>query len=165
MDDGMNAIAGPSSPMSYDAFASDAFAPLKRPAHDEDPWARMKQTSAPAFGAFGQQQHQPQDAGGSNPWAAFGRSTNGFAPATAFPTQQSRGRMPTPPDEDDEMMSEDEIDDAFDEEDGRRYGSTPALAAAAAAGGEAMDKRAFSMSGLDEQERVAALWQRGRRKT
>lgn len=162
--DGMDE-AGPSSPMSYDAFASDAFAPLKRP-HDEaaDPWARMKQASA-----FGQQQHQQssqqQQAGPSNPWAAFGRSTNGFAAGVGVTQQQhQRARMPTPPDEDDEMMSEDEIDDGFAEEE-RRYGSSHALAAAGGAFGEAAEKRALSMNGLDEQDRVAALWQRGRRKT
>lgn len=79
--------------------------------------------------------------------------------------------MPTPPDEDDEMMSDvedvldmgdDEDEDEFDREENRRYGSAPPQR-----GFEGMseDKRALSMSELDEQERVAALWQRGRRKT
>jgi hypothetical protein len=64
--------------------------------------------------------------------------------------------MPTPPDEDDEMMSEEDDDDLPQE----RYGSVSQTGADATA-----EKRALSMSGLNEQERVAALWQRGRRKT
>lgn len=73
--------------------------------------------------------------------------------------------MPTPPDEDDEMMSDVEDvldDDDFDQEDNRRYASEPVQGAFGQMG---EDKRALSMSELNEQERVAALWQRGRRKT
>lgn len=179
----MNAMAGPSSPAigagggyEYDAFDSDAFAPLSRPdafaQPTNDPWARMKQSQA-----FGQKQVEAAAPTTSNPWAAFGRSTNGFGAGCAFthtqstPTQRyGGGRMPTPPDEDDEMMSdvEDVLDDGDDDEDdfereeARRYGSAPPQRSF---GELAEDKRALSMSGLDEQERVAALWQRGRRKT
>lgn len=64
--------------------------------------------------------------------------------------------MPTPPDEDDEMMSDlEEDEDDMPEE---RYGSAQNAELAA-------EKRALSMSGLNEQERVSALCQRGRRKT
>lgn len=172
-DDGMgmaessgNAYAGPSSPSvmggSYDAFASDAFAPLNRQ-DESDPWARMRSAQS----AFNAPAKQAPESSSSNPWAAFGRSTNGFGTyqlPNAGSSQQryGGGRMPTPPDEDDEMMSDEEEDE--DDMPQARYGSEPAGQSGVEAA-MAAEKRALSMSGLNEQERVAALWQRGRRKT
>jgi hypothetical protein len=126
---------------------------------------RQAQAQAQPTSAFGQHHSQSQP---HNPWAAFGQSGTGFGGFQQQPQQRyGGGRLPTPPDEDDEMgMDQDDEDEEWeaesDDEDfdgraGQRYQGDGQ--------GLSQDKRAFSMTSLDEQQQAASLWQRGRRKT
>lgn len=166
--------AGPSSSPSpargWQGFDNDAFAANQKQ-QETDPWARMRQQPS----AFNQQYTKPQEA---NPWAAFQMPSNGFGFQSQHhsqPQQQyqspaqrfGQGRMPTPPDEDEEMEMDDNMDDESDGEDeydGRAQAGQ--RASGFGQGGVGMeDKRAFSLTQIDQDQQTATSWQRGRRKT